>query len=1198
MIINQLILLVLIAFLCFPQAFAQNKITGKDYISMDHKLAESNPGPLSSEELLKLQELGHMMEAGKASVIGQNEKFFTWKHLGSATYEYPKEIRNFVIASGIVAFTKCFGNSLGDKVYKASNEDPVCIQNLLDLMTSPLFYGAFYGFMVGSRYATPAALNAFVKLSEYKSINGKKPMSLAKARFWAGQFGMVTGFFLDQTIHKFVENQSLHECVKSQLNYVGTGKEMISHDDMLAQKQKAELKIFNDEKHFCVKAYRELILSRQAQDFFGSSVVGLLAAGYTGGLISQPIITLSKKVSSKIGLAATLQLERQLSHDAAFWAIKYMGGSLIRVGVFAGGVVSMTAFLGMSELIGPTIEKSWKATTATLDFKSEIKDINQALKKLKSGEIYNKAACPETYLAGEVIEGSKSCSRIPSIAELQTFHDFQKSWRNAKILQEFNMAQNNWFTKWNNFHSHFVATKDILKEFSKLREHKTTGKILSFEKDQSLLKTNFDKAIDLIAKETGRNKDELRVRALQLLDDPNQEAQDANEAYLRYILSPQKLLETSMENLNIEKPLYFTYNEAIELRKENSNTSAFKEEFLSVFMNQYWDLSKSQELNDISFRNYAINSIKNEIEKIRQESINKLTKEEKEDFLMSNEFIKKSNAQELSTSRGKRFIKKYNELNKKIEEIEDYNWPLLTVEDAWFNDRIDNSHRSLVAPNEIYSYAKVRNNIVNVDLNNIDEFDLSYALIALKKLANISPMFKEKSKINEILSYFEPQFQYQDILNELMENYSGLVGYRKDDGNLLNSQEQILSQKSREDKIMPDTHLPQAPLPFISFDLFDAVVTSALCNGSDEFIQNNKEGLSLDFKFPLLIENNYKYCENLVSLNAWRNKMQSSIKNSLFLVPLAIDDEKPNELFVVSGLSEVIIHTKNQFEFMNTEAQFNDWWNTEIYKKAEKTVLDMGDSYHSMLNHDFKNHYDSVEADLWLAIEDQQIDANRSDFNHFWLNPLPYIETAWNSALSLTDRKPSEDLEEALAREFGIHLKYLKALLAPEIFKSSNQIMNTSSLFLHKELAIQSYEESIEKLDKSVKNLQEGYIALLRSWKSVNLGQFEADLKNMENQLNLIGSVAFPDSENPISTSKEVLTLDEKNIFDPYVMQKISRYQIKKPEDIKIEQLDWANKKIVAILISQMVEIVQEVRDLRSVLIAENFNFNINENKK
>lgn len=1134
-----------------------------------------------TQEQIIFQQLAPEMQNSMGLLYVPKEKFFVKKHFLKATYEYPPELIHFIAANIAVTYGRCFGLNVRESVYKASVTEPVCIQELVEMISNPLFYGGFYAFMVGNRYATPAAMNMFKKLAENKVKRGRKPMPLSKAQMWSGQLGMAFGFMLDQSFHKIMENKMLHQCAGEVVKGITTNKETLSSSDIAKSKKEVGVSLLNDDKKYCLRAYRELLTSSMGKDQLSSGMGGLLGAAWINGKVTPKGLKGISYILKWSGNKAMTGLTELVSSNAAPWVIRMGALGGVKVGVAiaphagtVGHVLSKTTnlamFLAISEIVAHFFDPAVKSMTGTIDFRGQIKDINKSLDRFSKDQFYQELKCPGTYEEGLVISATGLCSRVPGVAELRTFHNYQTAWRQNKILGNFNMAYYGWQTRWKNFHSLFTGTKDILREISKFREFESTGKIKSVEDKLENIDSLFEQRLTEAAEELNTDKDILREKIKALHADESQQAESSTESYLRFVYAQSAFGEDEYVSLKTFDPLNF--------KSPEEGEEEIKLDRMKV-------------------------KIKKALVMARKEAFKKLSKKERQDYVLLKKKMRELRQKgEQDSRRYKRYERVKSEYNKEINKIENDIWLDHNVADLWFLGRGAKEAQSPLEQDERLTYDKAKSVFKDYYLKSKqsqlpyyeydDELLLSYSLLVLKKLSNINPITPAKVKMAEALQDFSPTYKYSKELESFREGFATLAGYDfSTAGNEQNSLDQ-LDEKEESEKEKP--FWGNTKLPFANADVYDYVLTQALCGKRKKiFTVNRDEGFSLEFQAPQLTDST-NYCERVAYLDNWHNQYNMSIKSSLF-----VDGTNSYSL----GLAEAAIYDTTILDFMKDETSFVHWWNDEIFGRTAQLIKEQGENYYKMLE---KRLFSEYDHDNRLALEQSvlglQSEQNweKGDMNsleswfYHWLRD--YVGHTTHSLFSekyeYSNFKQSEDLLEAYASEFGVLSNYLYLTMKPLVLKEvlvEEQIsaLNPVSSLLPQALRLESQQKNDQLFYNSIKNIKSSFVDVLMSWDSVNYKKYQDSVKNVRDHLEMFSQLLLP-VEEALAAVKVFQQREDRLVL----YENPENYQVAG----SLEAQRVLKMKPAMVIITQLDEMLTEIEDVRRKRMAESFEFNINDN--
>ena len=1042
--------------------------------------------PLAEKNKLHLSLFDYETQQRVSLQYIDRQKFFVKKHLLDATYRYPGELMHFMLANLAVMYGECFGISSSVTFYKAAIKDPVCVQNLMELFSDPLFYGGFFAFMVGNGYVSPQIERLASVISDYRVRRGKEPFNEAKAKMWAGQIGMAAGFLFDQIFHKVFGNQYLKKCAAQAVEKVLSGKDSLNQEQANSESTEVDVDIFNDDKRYCVRAYRQIFFNKGTRDELTSGVLSLSISAYANGKITPKALggiayAYNWGVSKLGGIYSGLIISKKTPvlikfalRDAKRFSKKYqigfhIGRAIPKAGTFFSKTANLGMFLALSKIVAYYTDPFIKSITSTFDFKADVRAVRDAFKAREDEIHYDELKCPYSYDEGKVIEATGHCSKIPLVAELHEFHDTQKSWRQKKVLGNFNFAYSNWQSKWTNFHTHFKATKEILQEISRLREFEQTEKIQSIEETIGQQDQQIEELFSAASEKYNIPVEDLKNEIIEIFEDKDRKSPNEDYAYLRYRFGSNFYRKKDYEKLNLSNPISFRDSEKPqrEYLGEDISSQGFFEN-MDLINNA---LVQSTKVAIQTLPKDQIDAYKNIFNRLaRYNQTNDLNiSSEIKDWLFDEARQSQLKGGPLTDTRINRAKQAFYALHSKVLEIEKQTWIDSSGTNLWWGiDQIKG--QSPMDPEllwdfiaaketfiETYQKLKASDNPYSYDFGD-ELYPLSYALMVFKKLSNISPITPAKNKMNKALTYYFPVHKYSLHLLEIQEAYASLPGdYLILDGLPEEDKPSPPDEEERAEKFWNKYHYAP-PEPFYnSPDLFDFVLTSALCDRRQRYHwspitgalnaaewafevffpePDEEEGWSLEFRPPRLT--NINYCERAVYLDQWHSQTNMSVKNSLFLSKNSSDEPS----FEYWGLQEVAIYERSILEDFNTEKSFVNWWNENIYYDLIPKIYDQKQGFFEMVDTYLLREYSDTDPDeLFLAVAGMQSETT-------WEFPGMHPLDAWlthvsrdliaNTTMSFFSKeiehknfKQDENLLLAFANEFGILSNYLLELMLP-----------------------------------------------------------------------------------------------------------------------------------------------------------------------
>lgn len=419
--------------------------------------------------VLDLQRFSTSLNALQAEQLVQiynSDGYSIRRSLQHSMYQLPAEIARFAAAMVVVRLASCFGTSTVGSMQqlmtlqtpdglRSSPDDPACITEIGEMLTSPIFYIGFSAFIAGSPVANALALKALKKIDPARG-----PVTQGVIRHVVPNLGMAIGFLSDHLLVTLLHNPDISKCALSiPKNFFAQFQTKLDQQVVSNNGTEESLDFygtFGDPT--CRRAGRYVNSDQFISEEMGVGIVGLLTTATT--------------LSASTAALAALRNATALKNISFAFTATGWGGIVI-------GTVRMVAFLGLFEVLHPYVLKTYH--TAYLEPKLDgiTEDLIKNYETIKEGNgllnLRNKEECSRHYTGFRENGEYEVCSKIPLLTEVISFADYSKIWRSRKILGEFNMYLTRWRKKLTSFINNYFAGMEQIQHLSRSREVFLTG---------------------------------------------------------------------------------------------------------------------------------------------------------------------------------------------------------------------------------------------------------------------------------------------------------------------------------------------------------------------------------------------------------------------------------------------------------------------------------------------------------------------------------------------------------------------------------------------------------------------------------------------------------------------------------------------------------------------------------------------------
>ncbi len=436
----------------------------------------------------------------------ESEGYSVRRSLRTRMYHLGPEIMRFAAAIVVVRIATCFGGS-PQKIMEhlttwrtpemvAKNTDPVCIDELVQMLKSPIFYVGFSAFIAGSAVANSLTLKALQAMDPDRG-----PRTRAFEKNWLPNIALAVGFMSDHLVKTLVQNQYLGSCGKlavkqmggsvydsvraahatpmSRYGPIGASQEIgevIAHDTVGDETYEVRDFFGGFKDQTCRRAFHSVTSDQFLSEELGVGLVGLVTTAVTMAQGSRALGYINaqlrageriRKASNMVSAAARgTALAARLSRYSVVLSVA--GGP---VG-FAIGTARMVVFLGLFEVINPYIEDIYFSGFVKADVDQYTRRFATQVGRFSPNHfpLLSAEECSHHY-SGEQENGDlRVCSRLPIVSSLYTFHDYSQTWRKKHILKDFIQSHSRWKQKLGSYINNYMMSFELTKTLVRTRE--------------------------------------------------------------------------------------------------------------------------------------------------------------------------------------------------------------------------------------------------------------------------------------------------------------------------------------------------------------------------------------------------------------------------------------------------------------------------------------------------------------------------------------------------------------------------------------------------------------------------------------------------------------------------------------------------------------------------------------------------------
>lgn len=979
---------------------------------------------LNKRTLLEARNIVRSLQSFATSIDGQmgyqllmryeSDGYSIRRSLKSRMLHLPTEIGTFAAALVIVRVATCFGGSTQSIIenitrwqtpkLRASNIDPICVDEIAEMLKSPVFYAGFSAFVAGSAVANAATL----KVMKAFDPDNASAWTRSFEKNWLPNIGLAVGFISDHLVKTLIENKYLQECAKVAVpdTFKSTGQliknTVIARDDN-GQEGFEVIDYYSSFKGLsCRKAARSLSSDEFLKEQMGVGVGSLVAAAvatakvtqYSRGavqtakssrLVRGAVSAAKSKVRKAIQLAKDLKMLARLEK---FTLGVSLAGGPVTIAMRLG---SMVLFLGISEVITPIAEEAYmeavvkpsvdKKTEAFNDetqFKAKLEQQAQTLvnESIASGDVplLPQKICSEQY-SGFLEDGSTGvCSRLPFLASINTFHDYSRTWRQKHILKEFYMGFGRWQRRLTSFINNYMMSMTMMNTLTRSRE----------------MFVNYQKAAA-----SARADQEIPVDA--------------------YISESEKLDRDKLEN-KIQKILKDNFSE----QERQSNLDYIKSEYQKT-------------LNDGAYKS-ALASLP--LTDPRRQIFDTLSSLDYQDFLLQ------------TLPYGTPFNGLFGSDQASVEQINNLVVDIMT----FIGDQKGNTFIEIQEPATVQIAKDPNQRVASLlkDLGMPLDFIYSYNLVDLKSFFESDDI--ERNALG-LLLFQEWMPNMWGPLNKMDEKYQRADGRSQNPRGMMPKQYQLYKKitaalkdysprlswellvlmtsyadLSQHKKTTEDLQFTETNQKLSTENLMNYTLTQLLCgqNSNKAEFFGDHGGVALQFEFPHLMEKSL--CEQVylpIHMGLWEEPLPSPLR-SVFVA---------EEGFYI-GLHKAYITAPVDFTaplLFNSEQEAGDWWNSEVRPKSLARLQQLKEDYVHL-----------SEESFYSKIQDDEIDSKS------WIKPVWTLVGKLFGGYSKKERQKlgvtsTNSLTLSLTRELQHYQKALNSLMTEAEAEQINPLLNKSA---------------------------------------------------------------------------------------------------------------------------------------------------------
>ncbi len=847
------------------------------------------------------------------------------RSLKTGMYHLGPELMRFAAAIVVVRIATCFGSNpqaILENITQwqtpeimASHSDPVCVDELVQMLRSPIFYVGFSAFVAGNRASSAYMMG---KLADWDPDWGSRTNFVAKNL--VPHMAMAVGFLGDHLVKTLIQNEYLLACggmavagmANGSIDQIGAviatdteGEETYEVRDFFGG--------FTDPT--CRRAFNSISSDQFLNEELGIGLAGLTATAVTMAAGSSALTAIGSRMANSERLrrganivsraAAGSRLALKLKQYPIVLSVS--GGPI----GFAVGTARMVIFLGLFEVISPYIEELYFSEVLESKVDRRTRSFADSVGAFTPGQftILPQTICSEHY-TGEQENGELPvCTRLPIVATMNTFHDFSQTWRKKHVLKEFMQSHSRWQQKVTSFINNYLMSLDLTRTLTKTRE----------------MYLNFQDALD-----AGQSRETIKYQDYISQSDQlqRQNINSAIEAIVSEISDP-------------EIRQYFRQDVEMEFEKAQTDydyESAYANRPLSDPGRRIHDL-----LDQLDYEAFILNTLPFGL---AFQGING-------DGRFPNAAELDALVWDILTFLGDPDTPPYSPI-----QLEDPSSPSSIMDNPFISPTRPDLLADLGMPLHLV-YITKQIDVIRWYLSRPDQEANAIGLLLFQEWAPI--MYGRQGRHQPQLTpsgdlytssrgFTSEQDELYQRINQALQYYAPILPWEM---------KYILStygELANREKTSSDGQFQESSHNFQTKSLADFVLTQLLCgqNRTYQRFFGDSGGVALQFQFPLLIEG--EVCQNLVHEIHMVDESKASPFRSIFANPFGL----------YAGLHQSYIRypkDNDQPLVFNQEQEAGDWWNQQIRPVALQRLDALRVEQEKMVEESFNSRLSQVEID-------------------------------------------------------------------------------------------------------------------------------------------------------------------------------------------------------------------------------------------
>lgn len=408
---------------------------------------------------------------------------------GVGGWHLPLEFLRFGAALTLVRLTTCFGDSIGGAIkagmsfetpsmIRARPKDPACVTEIAQMLTDPLFYAGFSAFVIGNRISAPVMNKAL------RAINpGRGRAHAALSRHLVPNLAMAIGFLSDHTVKTLLSEKSIGKCLATKVfgeEVLEAGKSSEENTSPSSYLNATLERSENGDEIYSVE-FKSSECSKAMSFLNSDQFVGEEVVMGVSGLLAAAVILAQSSAILRTAFTKGAPLVSRMGPTAAKIVSKGRGLTMMfTAGGPAGFVLSlghMYFFLLIDEWIRPLAMQGYHTLHVEPRTEGQQDRFVKAYLDFEPNnvQLLEEESCFDYYHGKDEAGVTETCTSIPILAELASYADFSRTWREKKVLGEFNQFHHHWMIRLNSFFNNYFSSREVLSRLARSREVNRTG---------------------------------------------------------------------------------------------------------------------------------------------------------------------------------------------------------------------------------------------------------------------------------------------------------------------------------------------------------------------------------------------------------------------------------------------------------------------------------------------------------------------------------------------------------------------------------------------------------------------------------------------------------------------------------------------------------------------------------------------------